>query len=176
MPYIICNNWRPGDAAVDKFHYPGAIVGDPKLNPKSLDSKFKNIFTNVFDLDFSAYYPSVIIAGNIHPTTLLFKIRVPIYQFFTGKLNNSLNWRNRELDYYVLGDKKSKKITMDKLIDLYNNKDSPVAKTVNWDKMDYIMDGASDIIDSFKSGNAMTFAENYFNYPTATEIYDELKK
>ncbi len=51
-----------------KFHYPGAVVGNPQLND------FDRVIENVIDLDYGAMYPSLIMLSNLFPDTIKYKI------------------------------------------------------------------------------------------------------
>lgn len=68
-----------------KFHYPGAIIGDPTLND------FPHLVYNIFDLDYGAEYPSCIVLNNLFPDTIQFKIWVDPSQFKDGLcINNGI--------------------------------------------------------------------------------------
>lgn len=72
----------------DDEGFEGALVADPTYNDYiGLDLYGKptnNIFEYVIDMDMSSFYPSSIIAMNIDPSTLIFKVIVDSNQFIDG--------------------------------------------------------------------------------------------
>jgi hypothetical protein len=97
MKYIVGNNYQKYEPQTEKFEFQAAIVGDPKLNPYSADDNLhqKTVYHGVFDLDEAAFYPSTIVAFNIHPSTMECKLSVPVEQFISGeKVNNSISGDN----------------------------------------------------------------------------------
>lgn len=64
----------------DDVKFAGALVGDPRLNSATgielYGTKSMFIFDNVIDMDFSSMYPSVIIAFNIAPNTMIGKLLI----------------------------------------------------------------------------------------------------
>ena len=122
---VLCNNWagnsyvnrhfyRPTGVKLTKaqkedsntkFHYPGAVIGDPKLNA------FPNTIRNVIDLDYGAMYPSIIILNNLFPDTIKYKIWIDPRQFKEGLcINNGIGANHdpddTQLDYAdaIIGD------------------------------------------------------------------------
>lgn len=75
-----------------KFHYPGALVGNPTLND------FGHIIENVIDLDYGAMYPSLIIMSNLFPDTIKYKIWIDPAQFVSGLCINNGIGANNDLD------------------------------------------------------------------------------
>lgn len=73
----------------NKFHYPGAIIGNPQLND------FPHLVHDVFDLDYGALYPSLIILNNLFPDTIRYKLWVNPKQFISGLcINNGIGANN----------------------------------------------------------------------------------
>ena len=76
----------------DEEGFEGALVADPEYNDYigiSLYGKpTNNVFNNGIDFDMSAFYPNSIMAMNIDPSTLIFKMIMPMEQFkpYGGKL------------------------------------------------------------------------------------------
>jgi hypothetical protein len=76
----------------DESEFEGALVADPFYNDyvgqKMYGRKTNNVFSNAIDFDMGAFYPNSIFAMNIDPSTLIFKIEMPIsqYDLFDGKL------------------------------------------------------------------------------------------
>jgi len=69
-----------------KVGFEGALVGDPRLNLYTGINLYgnkptNNIFNNAIDMDMTAFYPNTIIAMNIDPSTLIFKVIVNANQF-----------------------------------------------------------------------------------------------
>lgn len=71
------------DEEDEKFE--GALVGNPVLNDAFgmivYGKKSSSIFRYSIDMDMSSFYPSTIIAMNIDPSTLIFKVIVDASQF-----------------------------------------------------------------------------------------------
>jgi len=69
----------------DESTFEGALVGNPKLidnfGMELFGNKTNFLFNYSIDFDMSRFYPSCIIATNIDPTTLLFKLLVDSSQF-----------------------------------------------------------------------------------------------
>jgi hypothetical protein len=80
------------DEEDDDDDFEGALVADPLYNGyvgvELYGKKTNNIFANGIDFDMSAFYPNSIYCMNIDPSTLIFKVIMPIKQFniFGGKL------------------------------------------------------------------------------------------
>ena len=72
----------------DDDGFEGALVADPTYNDyiglELYGKPTNNIFEDVIDMDMSAFYPSSIIAMNIDPSTLIFKVIVNANQFIDG--------------------------------------------------------------------------------------------
>lgn len=72
-----------------KFHYPGAVIGDPTLNA------FPHVIRDVIDLDYAAFYPSQIILNNLFPDTIKYHIYIDPAQFKNGLcINNGIGGNN----------------------------------------------------------------------------------
>ena len=83
--------------------FKGAINADPVWNDhvgmEILGSKSKSIFMNAMDYDMGAFYPSIKIACNMDPETLIFKASFDNEDFKSGEFNNkSLNQTYEEKD------------------------------------------------------------------------------
>lgn len=71
--------------APTKFHYPGALVGNPTLND------FPHVIHNVIDMDYEAMYPTMIMVNNLFPDTIKYKLWVDPRQFTSGAcINNGI--------------------------------------------------------------------------------------
>lgn len=76
----------------DDVGYEGALVGDPSLNDyfgKVMYGKHsKSVFDYGIDLDMSAFYPNTVMAFNIDPSCLIFKMSLManLYDVRGGKL------------------------------------------------------------------------------------------
>ena len=88
-----------------KFHYPGAVIGNPKLND------FPHVIRNIIDLDYGSMYPSLIILNNLFPDTIKYKIWIDPQQFISGKcINNGIGANHdpedTQMDYAdaIIGD------------------------------------------------------------------------
>ena len=84
--------------------FEGALVADPKYNGYvglPLYGRPSNcLFGNAIDFDMSAFYPSSIRAMNIDPSTLIFKIIMPIDQFNTEVSDGFLPYHGITDSYY----------------------------------------------------------------------------
>lgn len=68
-----------------KFHYPGAVIGNPLLND------FPHVIRDVIDLDYAAMYPSLIILNNLFPDTIKYHLWIDPMQFKKGLcINNGI--------------------------------------------------------------------------------------
>lgn len=87
----------------DNGSFKGAIMADPRMNAKLglpiLEAPSNKIWKNTMDYDMSAFYPSIKIASNMDPITLLYKAAFDNMDFISGQyLNRSLNQTYREKD------------------------------------------------------------------------------
>ena len=87
----------------EKASYKGAINAEPKWNDyvgvEINGSRSNNIFKNSTDFDMGAFYPSIKIASNMDPGTLLYKAAFDNEEFISGEMpNRSLNTTYREKD------------------------------------------------------------------------------
>lgn len=97
-----------GDEAVEdetKSSFKGAINANPVMNAPVGEYVFGRrtnyLFRNSVDMDFSAFYPSIKIACNLDPSTLLYKASFYNDEFTSGEFNNrSLNQEYIEKDKY----------------------------------------------------------------------------
>lgn len=83
--------------------FKGAITANPKMNEKNglpvLGSPSNIIFPNAIDFDMSSFYPSVKIASNMDPDTMIYKANLINEEFISGEYNNrSLNTTYNEKD------------------------------------------------------------------------------
>jgi DNA polymerase elongation subunit (family B) len=87
----------------EKVSYKGAINAEPKWNdhvgmPVN-GIRSNNIFKNATDFDMGAFYPSIKIASNMDPGTLLYKAEFNNDEFISGEMpNKSLNTTYNEKD------------------------------------------------------------------------------
>lgn len=87
----------------DETSYKGAINADPiwndRVGMRILGSRSNNVHNNSMDYDMGAFYPSIKIASNMDPGTLLFKASFDNSEFTSGEFNNrSLNTKYVEKD------------------------------------------------------------------------------
>ena len=87
----------------EKASYKGAINAEPRWNDNVgvmiNGSRSNNIFKNSTDFDMGAFYPSIKIASNMDPGTLLYKAAFDNEEFISGEMSNrSLNTTYREKD------------------------------------------------------------------------------
>lgn len=85
--------------------YKGAINAEPLWNDnvgmEIYGSPSNNIYENPMDYDMGAFYPSIKIASNMDPGTLLYKAAFVNEEFISGEYsNNSLNTQYVEKDKY----------------------------------------------------------------------------
>lgn len=85
--------------------YKGAINAEPLWNDnvgmEIYGSPSNNIYENPMDYDMGAFYPSIKIASNMDPGTLLYKAAFINEEFISGEYsNNSLNTQYVEKDKY----------------------------------------------------------------------------
>ena len=73
------------DEEDDDDEFEGALVADPDFNDyvgvELYGRKTNNVFNNAIDFDMSSFYPNSIMAMNIDPSTLIFKVIMPARQF-----------------------------------------------------------------------------------------------
>lgn len=91
------------DESEGKSSYKGAINADPIWNDHVgmyvLDEFSNVIFINSIDYDMAAFYPSLKIASNMDPSTLIAKASFNNQEFISGEYNNrSLNQQYIEYD------------------------------------------------------------------------------
>lgn len=87
----------------DEVSFKGAIMADPNWNApvgkKILGEKSNRIHENSMDYDMGAFYPSIKIASNMDPITLLYKASFDNEDFLSGEYRNrSLNKKYEEKD------------------------------------------------------------------------------
>ena len=132
----------------EKTTFKGALMADPVWNDYAGEiingERSNSIFANAIDEDMKAFYPSIKIASNMDPGTLISKARIDNNDFKSGEFSNkSFNQEYDEKDKH--GNLRSLDIT-------------------------------GDIINTFTSGNILTFGYNYLNLPSVEEVYYSLKK
>jgi len=93
------------DEEETKTSYKGAINADPIWNMPIGETLFGRktnyLFRNCIDFDYSAFYPSIKIACNLDPGTLLYKASLNNEEFESGEFpNRSLNQQYREKNKY----------------------------------------------------------------------------
>lgn len=126
----------------EKSSFKGAINAEPSMNDHVglmvLGRRSNNVFANAMDYDMGAFYPSIKIASNMDPGTLLSKAMFDNNEFTSGeKKNRSLN------QTYIEKDKNGK---LRKL------------------------DITGEAVNTFVSGNILTFGHNYLGLPSITDI------
>lgn len=87
----------------DNVSFKGAIMADPVWNAPIgmtvLGQPTNNLMENAMDYDMGAFYPSIKIASNMDPGTLLFKAAFDSDEFISGEMpNRSLNTTYMEKD------------------------------------------------------------------------------
>ena len=83
--------------------FKGAIMADPVWNDHVgepiLGVKSNNVFRNAMDYDMGSFYPSIKIASNMDPGTLLYKAEFDNSEFISGEYQNrSLSQTYQEKD------------------------------------------------------------------------------
>lgn len=95
---------KDDDEDDDDDGFEGALVADPQYNDAIgiplYGKPSNNIFELVIDMDMSSFYPSSIIAMNIDPSTLMFKVIVEKSQFDNGevKYNGIIKYDETDVD------------------------------------------------------------------------------
>lgn len=88
------------DQEEEKSSFKGAIMGNPLMNDYVgmivLGRRTNNLFENSMDYDMGAFYPSIKIASNMDPGTLLFKAAFNNDEFINGEFYN----RSLDTTYY----------------------------------------------------------------------------
>ena len=134
----------------EEHSFEGALVGDPtlieKFGQKIFGKPSRSMFRYAIDMDMSAFYPSTIQGMNIDPTTLLFKMIVPPTIFDVKG-----------------GEYKFNGITDVQLIE--KNRD-------NWTEEDI----GGEIMDNFTTGNIISFAHKWLNFPTIDDVVRAIQK
>lgn len=130
----------------EEASYKGAIMADPLWNDYVgmivLGHNSNNLFENSIDYDMSAFYPSIKIASNMDPITLLYKASFVNYEFICGEYNNrSLNNKYEEKD-----------------------KNGKLRK----------IDITGEAVNTYCSGNILTFGYNYLNMPSQTDVINRV--
>ncbi|MCM1215452.1 MAG: hypothetical protein NC548_13145 [Lachnospiraceae bacterium] len=134
------------DGQSSKTSFKGAINADPLWNDRVglevLGAPSNNMFQNSMDYDMGAFYPSIKIASNMDPGTLLFKAAFINDEFISGEFpNRSLNTTYQEKD------------KNNQLRDL---------------------DITGEAVNTFASGNILTFGYNYLGLPDLPTLIDEV--
>lgn len=132
----------------EESSFKGAINAEPGWNDyvgmEIYGHPSNNIHENAMDYDMGAFYPSIKIASNMDPGTLLYKASFINDEFISGEFNNrSLNTK-------------------------YSEKD----KNGNIRKMDI----TGEAVNTYVSGNILTFAYNYLNLPSISTIVESVVK
>lgn len=130
----------------EESSFKGAINAEPGWNDyvgmEIYGHPSNNIHENAMDYDMGAFYPSIKIASNMDPGTLLYKASFINDEFMSGEFNN------RSL----------------------NNKYSEKDKNGNIRKMDI----TGEAVNTYVSGNILTFAYNYLNLPSISSIAESV--
>lgn len=140
------DDFEDGDDADSS--YEGAINADPYWNSNTgvevLGVKSNSVFKNAMDYDMGAFYPSIKIASNIDPSTLIYKGSFDNREFISGEcVNNSLNTNYQRKD-------KNGKIRE--------------------------LDITGEAVNTYVSGNILTFGHNHLGLPDIEELLRELRK
>lgn len=140
--------YRNDDEDDEEATFKGAINADPVWNAKVgmrlMGMKTNNIFQNPMDYDMGAFYPSIKIASNMDPITLLFKAAFNNDDFISGEyFNRSLNQAYVERD-----------------------------KNGNLRKLDI----TGEAVNTYVSGNVLTFGYNYLGFPSVSQIMERITK
>lgn len=128
--------------------FKGAIMADPTWNAnvgmEIYGSPSNNIHENAMDYDMGAFYPSIKIASNMDPGTLLYKAIFINDEFISGEFQNrSLNTTYTERDKY-----------------------GQIRK----------LDITGEAVNTYVSGNILTFGYNYLGLPSITSIVSSVLK
>lgn len=134
------------DEDEEESTFKGAIMADPTWNAKVgmeiYGSPSNNIHENAMDYDMGAFYPSIKIASNMDPGTLLYKAVFINDEFISGEFQNrSLNTTYTERDKY--GQLRKLDIT-------------------------------GEAVNTYVSGNILTFGYNYLGLPSITSIVSDV--
>lgn len=126
----------------EESSFKGAINAEPGWNDfvgmEIYGSPSNNIHQNAMDYDMGAFYPSIKIASNMDPGTLLYKASFINEEFISGEFTNrSLNTKYTERD-----------------------------KNNNIRKLDI----TGEAVNTYISGNVLTFGYNYLNLPSITSL------
>lgn len=136
------------DEDEEESTFKGAIMADPTWNAnvgmEIYGSPSNNIHENAMDYDMGAFYPSIKIASNMDPGTLLYKAVFINDEFISGEFQNrSLNTTYTERDKY--GQMRKLDIT-------------------------------GEAVNTYVSGNILTFGYNYLGLPSITSIVSSVLK
>ena len=128
--------------------FKGAIMADPIWNDyvgvPILGVPSNNVFRNAMDYDMGAFYPSIKIASNMDPGTLLYKGEFDNSEFISGEFpNRSLNTIYQEKDKH--GNIRNLDIT-------------------------------GEAVNTYVSGNVLTFGYNYLGLPDIAELVRDVIK
>lgn len=131
----------------EKASYKGAINADPVWNDDIgetvLGVQTNNILHYLMDEDMGAFYPSIKIASNMDPITLLYKGAFINDEFISGEFSNkSQNQQYEEKD-----------------------KNGKLRK----------IDNTGEAVNTYASGNILTFMYNWMNMPSIPELYRQVK-
>lgn len=103
---------NPIETDEDDEGFEGALVGDPTLiehfGMNLFGRKSRSVFKYSIDLDMAAFYPNSIIAHNIDPSTLIFKVIMDASQF---------DVRGGKLKYHGITDVQLNKHNDDSFVD-----------------------------------------------------------
>lgn len=137
-----------GDDEDNESTFKGAIMADPIWNDyvgvPILGVPSNNVFRNAMDYDMGAFYPSIKIASNMDPGTLLYKGEFDNSEFISGEFpNRSLNTIYQEKDKH--GNIRNLDIT-------------------------------GEAVNTYVSGNVLTFGYNYLGLPDIAELVRDVIK
>lgn len=164
---LIMGNNRNIEYGVDRGNgkevkFSGALVADPRLNAKfgvMISGRLSRfIFRNVIDFDFSSLYPSIILAFNIAPNTLIAKLLV-----------------NESVDGLI---KKFNKALEEREIEKRNREDDEKTTDNEEDEEDdaiIVEDQGKDFIDNLLTENIANTGKRWFNLPDINEICEAIE-
>ena len=163
------NNINYGEQAIDKKDgvlFSGALVGNPLNNANNgtliFGKKSKFVFEYVIDFDFSALYPSIIIAFNISPATMIGKLFVDENpEILARNINKAIDNREKEKDNM----KKLSQLTSEGLDD-----DDDDEEAID------VEDRGKSFVEDYLTGNIPNTGSKWFNLPSITDICKRIDK
>lgn len=162
---IIGNNinvFNAGSNDDDNVKFAGAIVGDPLLNShtglKIFGKKSMYVFINVMDMDFTAMYPSMIMAFNIERNTMIGKLIL-------------LGFDSPRYEHDFMGDKTEKELRDSEKKDNDDDDDE-----IDEDDIPDFYDAGSDFMDNYLTNDVFSLGSKWFGLPNMDELADGFSK